>query len=77
MRSMLQAAKFLYSSESSARPDEGEKACESFTQLLRLGALCSASSFWCSYDMRVCIACILMQFPEKPHRPPNNTPHAR
>ena len=29
VRSMLQAAKFLYSSKSSARPDEGEKACES------------------------------------------------
>lgn len=27
MRSILQAAKFLYSKESSARPDEGEKSC--------------------------------------------------
>ena len=34
VRSMLQAAKFLYSSESSARPDEGEKACESKSNCL-------------------------------------------
>ena len=28
VRSILQAAKFLYSKESSSRPDEGEKSCE-------------------------------------------------
>ena len=28
VRSILQAAKFLYSSESSSRPDEGEKSCK-------------------------------------------------
>ncbi len=27
MRSILQAAKFLYGKESSTRPDEGEKSC--------------------------------------------------
>ena len=42
MRSMLQAAKFLYSSESSARPDEGEKACESDSNGFELCHLCTA-----------------------------------
>lgn len=28
VRSILQAAKFLYNSESSSRPDEGEKSCK-------------------------------------------------
>lgn len=31
VRSIMQAAKFLYRDESRARPDEGEKACESFS----------------------------------------------
>lgn len=35
VRSLLQAAKFLFHEQSQARPDEGEKACKR-TPLLRL-----------------------------------------
>ena len=36
MRSIMQAAKYLFKNESKTRPDEGEKACESPSLLVLL-----------------------------------------
>ena len=47
MRSILQAAKFLYSKESSSRPDEGEKSC---TTLL-------PSSLHCKLKLTLAVVC--------------------